>query len=82
MDEHDGFNTDRRIIEAIEILTGRDILDKESTAYAWWRDGGDEEDIVKYLDEEYPSWQQSEYLNWGEGRLYNPMYGKYEEVNR
>ena len=71
---YDGFETDRRIIEAIEILSNSDILDKTSKAYEWWRDGSDEDDIVKYLDDEYPSWRQLKYLNWGEGFLQNKSF--------
>ena len=40
-------------IWAIETLTNSDILDKDSEAYALWRDGGHVDELVKLL-KKYP----------------------------
>ena len=65
--EYDGFETDYRILDALEEITGTDITDDESAAYKWWANGGNEDQIVEYINIHYPDWKESAPLYWGAG---------------
>jgi len=73
--EYDGFETDYRILDAIEEIAGMSLLnddgdtDEESKAYILWTNGGDEKEILQYLDENYPDWKDYAPLYWGYGGI-------------
>ncbi len=67
--EHDGLGTDWRIIAAIEAITGADILDDSSPAYAEWENGYNMDEIRCWLDQHLPNWRTDSPLSWGAGTL-------------
>jgi len=69
--EYEGYETDYRILDAIEEITKSNITDHESGAYSWWVNGGDEEKIITYLDDNHTDWRENKHLNWGDGILKN-----------
>jgi len=75
--EYEGLYTDARILFAIESLTGSDLLgpegemDESGQAYIWWTNGHNEDQIIAFLDKNYPDWRENKYLQWGDGRLEN-----------
>lgn len=69
--EYEGYETNYRILAAIEDMTKSDITDHESQAYLWWETGGDEDKIIDYLDANYPDWRENDHLNWGDDILKN-----------
>jgi hypothetical protein len=63
-----GYQTDERILCAIEALTqgnmnSRDIYDP---AISLWAEGGREDEIRVWLDEYHPEWRDEAPLHWGE----------------
>ena len=81
----DGYNSDDRLLEAIEAITGGN-LDCEGEcgnfgcdgtqpencgdeAVILWCDGGREDEIRAWLDQHYPEWRDDAPLEWGAGEL-------------
>jgi len=75
--EYEGFETNYRILHAIEALTNSDLIgpdgetDEKSQAYIWWTNGHNEDQIIAFLDKNYPDWRENKYLQWGDGMLKN-----------
>jgi hypothetical protein len=81
----DGYNTDDRLLEAIEAITDGDIgccgdcgeyacdgshpENCGDEAVALWRDGGRENELREWLDKKYPKWRDDAPLSWGAGEL-------------
>ena len=77
----DGYQTDGRILEAIEAITGGNLdcqgecdnfgcdgMHPENCAddaVTLWRDGGREDEIRAWLDKNYPDWTDDAPLMWG-----------------
>jgi len=78
--KYEGFETDYRILHAIESLTNSDLIgpdgetDEKSQAYIWWTNGHNEDQIIAFLDENYPDWRENKYLQWGDGKLDNDSW--------
>jgi len=75
--KYEGFETNYRILHAIEALTNSDLIgpdgetNESSQAYVWWANGHNESLIIAFLDENYPDWRENKHLNWGDGMLIN-----------
>ena len=72
----DGYQTDERLLDAIEAITGGDLdasdgypEDSDDPAVALWRDGGRDDELREWLDANRPGWRADAPLSWGSGEL-------------
>ena len=81
----DGYNSDDRLLDAIEAITGGNLdcsgdCDNEACdgahpedcaddAVALWYNGGREDELRTWLDKKYPTWRDDAPLAWGAGYL-------------
>jgi len=82
----DGYQTDERLLEAIEAITGGNLNCNGECehpmcdgshpekcydpAVMLWTEGGREADIRAWLNAHYPDWAEDAPLYWGGGPLY------------
>jgi len=73
--EYDGYQTDGRLLEAIEEVAGGTLGQSEESEYSkdpaevLWREGGRDAELITWLDAHYPDWHEDAPLCWGEGNL-------------
>jgi len=81
----DGYNTDARLMEAIEAVTGGNLDCRGECgnsgcdgtqpqlcgdpAVKLWCDGGHEQELRDWLNNNYPDWKNDSPLIWGEDKL-------------
>jgi hypothetical protein len=81
----DGYNSDDRLLDAIEAITGGNLdcegdcgndacdgthpEDCGDAAVSLWCDGGREDELRAWLDKKHPGWSDEAPLAWGAGHL-------------
>lgn len=69
--EYDGLETDFRVLEALEALTGDDVMGSDGAAQAAWLTSDLDAAVVGYVLDKYPD-SRGEMLRWGQVLLRMP----------
>ena len=69
--EYDGLETDFRVLEALEALTGDDVMDSDGAAQAAWLTSDLDAAVVDYVLDKYPD-SRGETVRWGQVFLLIP----------
>ena len=83
------YDTDQRVMRAIEALTGGDFSNGSShpendddPAVVEWREGNlSNAELTQWLDQNEPGWREEAPLSWGAGQGVSPVMADLTDVD-